>query len=73
MNIGALGACLLDKRAVPGAVVTLQTFGQFLRYRNHLHILISDGCFYDNRNLTRFIDILSVNSQIIAVAGLFLI
>jgi len=42
MDIGAqndsLAACLLDKRAVPGAVVTIQTFGDFFGFHPHLHI-----------------------------------
>jgi hypothetical protein len=37
-----------DSNAVPGAVVAIQTFGDFLGFHSHLHILISDGCFHDN-------------------------
>jgi hypothetical protein len=32
--------------AVPGAVVAIQPFGDFLGFNPHLHILCSDGCFY---------------------------
>ena len=32
--------------AVPGAVIAIQSFGDFLGYNPHLHILCSDGCFY---------------------------
>jgi len=32
--------------AVPGAVITIQTFGDLLGYNPHLHVLISDGCFH---------------------------
>ena len=32
--------------AVPGAVIAIQTFGDFLGFNPHLHILCSDGCFY---------------------------
>jgi hypothetical protein len=39
---------LRDPKAVPEAVVTIQTFGDFLGFHPHLHILISDGCFYEN-------------------------
>jgi hypothetical protein len=32
--------------AVPGAIVAIQSFGDFLGFNPHLHILCSDGCFY---------------------------
>jgi len=31
---------------VPGAVIAIQTFGDFLGFNPHLHVLCSDGCFY---------------------------
>ncbi|MBL7218168.1 MAG: transposase zinc-binding domain-containing protein [Desulfobacteraceae bacterium] len=38
-----------DQKAVPGAVVAIQTFGDFPRgFHPHLHILVSDGCFHEN-------------------------
>jgi len=38
-----------NSKAVPGAVVAIQTFGDFpVRFHPHLHILISDGCFHAN-------------------------
>jgi hypothetical protein len=37
-----------DTKAVPGAVVAMQTFGDFLGFHPHLHILVSDGCFHKN-------------------------
>lgn len=36
----------LLKQAVPGAAIALQTFGGFLRFNPHCHILCTDGCFY---------------------------
>jgi len=30
--------------AVPGAAIAIQTFGDFLGFNPHTHILISDGC-----------------------------
>jgi len=39
---------LQDEKAVPGAVLAIQTFGDMLGYHPHLHILISDGCFQEN-------------------------
>jgi hypothetical protein len=38
-----------DSKAVPGAVVAIQTFGDFPQgFHPHLHILVSDGCFHGN-------------------------
>jgi len=37
-----------DDKADPGAVVAIQTFGDFLGFHPHLHILVSDGCFHAN-------------------------
>jgi hypothetical protein len=36
------------KEAVPGAVIAIQNFGDFLGFNPHLHVLISDGCFHEN-------------------------
>jgi hypothetical protein len=33
------------KDAVPGAVIAIQTFGDFLGFNPHCHILCTDGCF----------------------------
>ncbi len=41
-----LGAAVPEKDAVPGAVITIQTFGDFLGFNPHCHILATDGCFY---------------------------
>ena len=38
---------LVDKgESVPGAAIAIQTFGDFLGFNPHTHILVSDGCFY---------------------------
>jgi hypothetical protein len=38
-----------DQKAVPGAVVAIQTFGDFPQgFHPHLHILVSDGYFHEN-------------------------
>jgi hypothetical protein len=34
--------------AVPGAAVAIQSFGDFLGFNPHCHILSTDGCFYGN-------------------------
>ena len=31
---------------MPGAVVAVQTFGDFQNFNPHLHIIVTDGCFY---------------------------
>jgi len=35
-----------EEGAVPGAVIAIQSFGDFLGFNLHLHILCSDSCFY---------------------------
>ena len=42
-----------EKEPVPGAVIAVQTFGDFLGFNPHCHILVSDGCFYGNRGMFR--------------------
>ncbi len=37
-----------EENAVPGAVVAIHTFGDFLGWHPHLHVLCTDGCFYGN-------------------------
>ena len=34
--------------AVPGAVIAIHSFGDFLGWHPHLHVLCTDGCFYGN-------------------------
>ena len=33
------------KKSDPGAVIALQTFGEFLGFNPHGHVLVTDGCF----------------------------
>jgi len=33
------------ENVIPAAVASIQTFGDFLGFNPHLHILVSDGCF----------------------------
>lgn len=35
-----------EKDAVPGSVIALQSFGDFLGFNLHAHVLCTDGCFY---------------------------
>ena len=35
-----------EENPVPGAVIAIQSFGDFLGFNSHLHVLASDGCFY---------------------------
>jgi len=36
----------------PGAVIAVQTFGDFQNFNPHLHIIATDGCFYGNGGFT---------------------
>jgi len=48
---------LPEEDAVSGAVIAIQSFGDYLGFHPHLHILVSDGCFYGHgifRVATRF-------------------
>jgi len=39
---------------VPGTVIAVvQTFGDFLGFNPHCHILVTDGCFYGSRGMFR--------------------
>jgi len=31
---------------IPGCIIAVQTFGEFLNFNPHLHIISTDGCFY---------------------------
>ena len=37
-----------EKDPVPGAVIAIQSFGDFLGFNPHCHVLVTDGCFYGN-------------------------
>jgi len=38
---------------IPGAVIAMQTFGDFLGFNPHAHILVTDGCFCGNKGMFR--------------------
>jgi hypothetical protein len=38
---------------IPGAAIAVQTFGDFLGFNPHCHILVTDGCFYGKRGMFR--------------------
>lgn len=38
---------------IPGAVVSIQTFGDLLTFHPHLHILVTDGAFQSDREFIR--------------------
>jgi len=42
-----------EKEPIPGAVIAVQTFGDFLGFNPHCHILLTDGCFYGNKGMFR--------------------
>jgi len=37
-----------ENEPLPGAVIAIQSFGDFLGFNPHCHILVTDGCFYGN-------------------------
>ena len=37
-----------EEGAVLGAVIAIQSFGDFLGFTPHVNILCTDGCFYGN-------------------------
>jgi len=39
-----------DEEAMPGAAIAVQTFGDFLNFNPHLHIIATDGCFVNDGN-----------------------
>jgi hypothetical protein len=46
-----------EERALPRAVIAIQSFGDFLGFNPHLQVLCTDGCFYGDgifRVATRF-------------------
>lgn len=51
-------SCYLEKGVViedpiPGAVIAAQTFGDFLNFNPHLHIISTDGCFSKDGSFMR--------------------
>ena len=34
-----------EQNPIPGAVIAIQTFGDFLGFNPHCHVLVTDGCF----------------------------
>jgi ribosomal protein S27E len=42
-----------EKNPIPGASIAIQTFGDFLGFNPHCHILVTDGCFYGDRGMFR--------------------
>jgi len=37
--------CMPGKNSVPGGTIAIQTFGDFLGFNPHGHVLVTDGCF----------------------------
>ena len=42
-----------ERNPIPGAVIAMQTFGDFLGFNPHAHILVTDGCFCGNQGMFR--------------------
>ncbi|HPC33982.1 MAG TPA: transposase [Syntrophales bacterium] len=49
-----------EKEPIPGAVIAIQTFGDFLGFNPHCHILVTDGCFYGSRGMFRVAPLLEL-------------
>jgi len=43
---GSLQDAVPENYPIPGAVIAMQTFGDFLGFNPHCHILVMGGCFY---------------------------
>jgi hypothetical protein len=43
---------------IPGAVIDVQTFGDFLGFNPHCHILLTDGRFYGDREMFRVVPLI---------------
>jgi Putative transposase len=44
-----LGVVIPDVDATPGSVIAIQTFGDFLNFNPHCHVLCTDGSFFESR------------------------
>ncbi|MFH1081440.1 MAG: transposase [Pseudomonadota bacterium] len=42
-----------EKHPIPGTAIAIQTFGDFLGFNPHCHILVTDGCFYGDNGMFR--------------------
>jgi ribosomal protein S27E len=53
--LAALSRCQWrpENEPIPGAVIAMQTFGDFLGFNPHCHILVTDGCFYGEKGMFR--------------------
>jgi hypothetical protein len=38
---------------IPDAVIAMQTFGDLIGHNPRCHILVTDGCFYGNKGMSR--------------------
>jgi hypothetical protein len=45
--------CKVSPDPIPGAVIAVQTFGDFLGFNPHCHILVTGGCFYGDGGMFR--------------------
>jgi hypothetical protein len=40
-----------ERNPFPGAVIAIQTFGDFLGFSPHCHVLVTDGCYYGDKGM----------------------
>jgi hypothetical protein len=50
---GFLQDAVPEDDPIPGAVIAMQTFGDFLGFNPPAHILVTDGCFYGEKGMFR--------------------
>ena len=39
--------------AIPGAAIAVHSFGDFQQFNPHLHLIVTDGCFFGNGTFTK--------------------
>jgi hypothetical protein len=49
-----------EHEPIPGAIIAIQTFGDFLGFNPHCHILVTDGCFYGSKGMFRVAPLLEL-------------
>ncbi len=40
-----------ERNPIPGVIIAVQTFGDFLGFSPHAHVIVTDGCFYGDKGM----------------------
>jgi len=40
-----------ESNPIPGVIIAVQTFGDFLGFSPHAHVIVTDGCFYGDKGM----------------------